>query len=126
MNFCIPDMYEMPHSGNGGFAVQAGGFGGGEHCMFQGEGPGFGYCDSQPLHHLQPPCMEQTWPPNQQFSCAFAGGPPAFKNEFCNRDVPLSHFQYQQQPEFFPEISPDFAHLQWMQGENRRGMASGG
>ncbi|KAJ4923095.1 hypothetical protein JOQ06_024694 [Pogonophryne albipinna] len=121
MNFCIPDMYEMPHSGNGGFAVQGGGFGGGEHCMFQGEGPGFGYCDSQPLHHLQPPCMEQTWPPSQQFSCAFASGPPAFKNEFCNRDVPLSHFQHQQQPEFFPEISPDFAHLQWMQGENRRG-----
>ncbi|KAK5855481.1 hypothetical protein PBY51_005579 [Eleginops maclovinus] len=115
MNYCIPDMYEMPHSGGGGYAVQGGG---GEHCMFQGEGPGFGYCEPQPLHH-HPPCMEQAWPPSQQFSCAYAGGPPVFKSEFCSRDVPLSHFH--QPPDFFPEISPDFSHLQWMQGEHRKG-----
>ncbi|XP_029298817.1 thyroid hormone receptor beta isoform X4 [Cottoperca gobio] len=113
MNYCIPDMYEMPHSGAGGYPMQ----GGGEHCMYPGEAPGYGYCEPQPLHH--PPCMEQAWSPSQHFSCSYAGSPALFKSEFCSRDLPLSHFH--QQPDYFPEITPDFSHLQWMQGEHRKG-----
>ncbi|XP_075306613.1 thyroid hormone receptor beta isoform X4 [Odontesthes bonariensis] len=113
MNFCIQDMYEMPHAGVGGYAVQSGG----EHCMYPGEGPGYGHYEPQPLHH--PPCMEQAWPPSQHYSCAYAAGPSSFKTEFCNMEVPLSHFHHQ--PEYFPEIKPDFSHLQWMQGAHRKG-----
>lgn len=113
MNFCIPDMYEMPHPGVGGYAVQSGG----EHCMYPGEGPGYGQYEPQPLHH--PPCMEQAWPPSQHFSCSYAGGPSSFKSEFSSGDVPLSHFHYQ--PEYFPEVKADFPHLQWMQGAHRKG-----
>jgi len=117
MNFCIQDMYEMPHAGVGGYAVQSGG----ENCMYPGEGPGYGHYEPQPLHH--PPCMEQAWPPSQHYSCAYAAGPSSFKTEFCNMEVPLSHFHHQ--PEYFPEIKPDFSHLQWMQGAHRKGMTSG-
>ncbi|XP_043993606.1 thyroid hormone receptor beta isoform X4 [Gambusia affinis] len=113
MNYCIPDMYEMPHAGVGGYAVQ----GGGEHCMYPGDGAGYGHYEPQPLHH--PPCMEQAWPPGQHYSCSYAAGPSSFKNEFCNVEVPLSHFHHQ--PEYFPEIKPDYSHLQWMQGAHRKG-----
>ncbi|KAM6974958.1 thyroid hormone receptor beta isoform 2-T2 [Tautogolabrus adspersus] len=113
MNYCIPDMYEMPHPGVGGYPVQ----GGGEHCMYPGEGPGYGHCEPQPLHH--PPCMEQTWLPSQHYSCAYSGGPPPFKSEFCSMEIPLSHFHHQ--PEYFPEVKPEFSHLQWMQGAHKKG-----
>lgn len=113
MNFCMPDMYETPHTGVGGFAVQSSG----EHCMYPGESPGYGHYEPQPLHH--PPCMEQAWPPRQHYSCSYTAGPSAFKSEFCNTEVPLSHFHHQ--PDYFPEIKPDFSHLQWMQGVHRKG-----
>ncbi|XP_068431332.1 thyroid hormone receptor beta isoform X1 [Clinocottus analis] len=116
MNYCIPDMYEMPHSGMGGYAVQ----GGGEHCMYSGEGPG--YCEPQPLHHPplhHPPLMDQPWPPGQHCSCSYAGGSPDFKSEYCSMEIPLSHFHHQ--PEYFPEIRPDFSHLQWMQEVHKKG-----
>lgn len=116
MNYCISDMYEMPHTGVGCCAVQ----GGGEHCMYPGEGPGYGHYEPQPLHH--PPCMEEVWPTSQRYSCSYAGGPPVFKSEFCSMEIPLSHYQYQ--PEYFPEIKPDFSHLQWMQDAHKKGMTS--
>ncbi|XP_023268963.1 thyroid hormone receptor beta isoform X2 [Seriola lalandi dorsalis] len=116
MNYCIPDMYEMPHVGVGGYAMQGGG---GEHCMYPGEGPGYGHCEPQPLHH-HPPCVEQAWLPGQHYSCSYAGGgPPVYKSEFCSMEIPLSHCHHQ--PEYFPEIKPDFSHLQWMQGAHRKG-----
>lgn len=117
MNYCIPDMYEMPHVGVGGYTMQ----GSGEHCMYSGEGPGYGHCEPQPLHH--PPCMEQAWLPSQHYSCSYAGVPPVFKSEFCGMEIPLSHCHHQ--PEYFPEIKPDFSHLQWMQGAHKKGMLSG-
>lgn len=95
--------------------------GGGEHCMYPGEGPGYGHCETQPLHH--PPCMEQAWPASQHYSCSYAGGPAVFKSEFCSMEIPLSHYHHQ--PEYFPEIKPDFSHLQWIQGAHRKGMAWG-
>ncbi|XP_035849020.1 thyroid hormone receptor beta isoform X3 [Sander lucioperca] len=119
MNYCIPDMYEMPHSGLGGYSAQ----GGGEHCMYAagkgltGYGPGYGHCEPQPLHH--PPCMEQAWPPSQHYSCSYAGGPPVFKSEYSSIEIPLSHYHHQ--PEYFPEIKSDFSHLQWMQGAHQKG-----
>ncbi|XP_031709666.1 thyroid hormone receptor beta isoform X5 [Anarrhichthys ocellatus] len=114
MNYCIPDMYEMPHSGMGGYTVQ----GGGEHCMYSGEVPGYGHCEPQPLHH--PPCIDQqAWPPSQHYSCSYAGGSPVFKSEFCSMEIPLSHFHHQ--PEYFPEIKSDFSHLQWMQEVHKKG-----
>lgn len=116
MNYCIPDMYEMPHPGVGGYPMQ----GGGEHCMYPGEGPGYGHCEPQPLHH--PPCMEQSWPPSQHYSCSYAGGPPPFKSEFCSMEIPLSHFHHQ--PEYYPEIKPEYSHLQWMQGPHKKGTRS--
>lgn len=117
MNYCMQDMYDMPHAGMGGYTVQ----GGGEHCMYTGEGPGYGHCEPQPLHHL--PCMEQAWPPSQHYSCSYAGGPPVFKSEFCSMEIPLSHFHHQ--PEYFPEINTDISHLQWMQGADKKGTTSG-
>ncbi|KAI3358940.1 hypothetical protein L3Q82_014741 [Scortum barcoo] len=102
----------MPHSGIGGYTVP----GGGEHCMYPDERPGYGHCEPQPLHH--PPCMEQAWPPIQHYSCSY-GDPPVFKSEYCSVEIPLSHFHHQ--PEYFPEIKPDFSHLQWMQGVHRKG-----
>ncbi|XP_038580230.1 thyroid hormone receptor beta isoform X4 [Micropterus salmoides] len=113
MNYCIPHMYEMPHAGVGGYMVQ----GDGEDCKYPGEGLGYGHCETQPLHHL--PCMEQAWPPSQLNSCLYAGGPPVFTSEFCSMEIPLSHFHHQ--PEYFPEIKPDFSHLQWMQGAHKKG-----
>uniref|UniRef100_A0AAQ5Y594 Thyroid hormone receptor beta n=1 Tax=Amphiprion ocellaris TaxID=80972 RepID=A0AAQ5Y594_AMPOC len=113
MNYCIPDMYEMPHASIGGYPVQ----GGGEHCMYPGEGPGYGHCEPQPLHH--PPCMEQAWPPSQHYSCSYTAGPPVFKSEFCSMEIPLSHFHHQ--PQYYPEIKPEFSHLQWMQGAHKKG-----
>lgn len=117
MNYCIPHMYEMPHAGVGGYMVQ----GDGEDCKYPGEGLGYGHCETQPLHHL--PCMEQAWPPSQLNSCLYAGGPPVFTSEFCSMEIPLSHFHHQ--PEYFPEIKPDFSHLQWMQGAHKKGMTPG-
>ncbi|GLD62594.1 thyroid hormone receptor beta isoform X4, partial [Lates japonicus] len=105
-------MYEMPHVGVGGYTMQ----GSGEPCMYPGEGPGYGHCEPQPLHH--PPCMEQAWLPSQHYSCSYAGGPPVFKSEFCSMEIPLSHCHHQ--PEYFPEIKPQFSHLQWMQGVHKK------
>ncbi|KAM8840384.1 thyroid hormone receptor beta isoform 2-T2 [Spinachia spinachia] len=114
MNYCIPDMYEMPHSGMGGYTAP----GGGDTCMYSGEGPGYGPPEPQPLHH--PPCTEQSaWPPGGHYSCSYAGGPPAFKSEFCGMEIPLSHFHHQ--PQYFPEIKPDFSHLQWVQDAHKKG-----
>lgn len=118
MNYCIPDMYEMPQAGMGGYMVQ----GGGEQCMYAGEGSGYGHCEPQPLHH--PPCMEQAWQPSQQYSCSYAGGPSVYKSEFCSMEFPLSHFNHQ--PEYFTEIKPDFSHLQWLQGAHKKGITSRG
>ncbi|XP_026155491.1 thyroid hormone receptor beta isoform X3 [Mastacembelus armatus] len=112
MNYCIPDVYDMPHAGVGGYTMQ----GGGEHCMYPGEGPGYGYCEPQPLHHL--PCMEQAWTSSQHYSCSYAAGPQVFKSEFCSMESPLSHFHHQ--PEYLSEIKPDFS-LQWMQGAHKKG-----
>lgn len=114
MNYCLPDVYDAVHAGAGVYPAQ----GGGEHCMYRGEGPGYGpHCESQPLHH--PPCAEPPWHPGQHYSCSYAAGPPVFKNEFCGVDVPLGHFH--PPPEFFPEIKADFSHLHWMQGAHKKG-----
>uniref|UniRef100_A0A672IBX7 Thyroid hormone receptor beta n=1 Tax=Salarias fasciatus TaxID=181472 RepID=A0A672IBX7_SALFA len=106
MNYCIPDVYDV-----GGHPAPGGGGGGGEHCMYPGEGPGYGHYESQPLHH--PPCVEPPWLPGQHYSCSYAAGPPAF----CGVDVPLGHFHHQ--PDFYPEVKPDFSHLHWMQGHKK-------
>uniref|UniRef100_A0A665TLN3 Thyroid hormone receptor beta n=1 Tax=Echeneis naucrates TaxID=173247 RepID=A0A665TLN3_ECHNA len=113
MNYFLPEMYEMPHVGVGGYSVQ----GGGEPCMYPGEGPGYGHCEPLPLHH--PPCMEQAWLPNQHYSCSYTGGPPVFKSEFCSMEIPLTHCHHQ--PEYFPETKTDFSNLQWMQGAHKKG-----
>nr|XP_040044414.1 thyroid hormone receptor beta isoform X4 [Gasterosteus aculeatus aculeatus] len=115
MNYCIPDMYETAPSGMGGYTAP----GSGETCMYSGGGPGYGHPEPQPLHH--PPCMEQSaWPLGGHYSCSYAAaGPPAFKSEFCSMEIPLSHFHHQ--PEYFPEIKPDFSHLQWMQDAHKKG-----
>ncbi|KAG5279988.1 hypothetical protein AALO_G00083710 [Alosa alosa] len=78
MNYCMPDMYEMPHGVAGGFPVQGGrggGGGGGEYCMHGGEGTSFGNCEPQRLHH-HPPCMEQQWPPGPAYSCPYPRAGP--------------------------------------------------
>lgn len=111
MNYCVQDMYETPHVGMGGYTMQ----GGGEHCMYPGE---YGHCEPPSLHHL-PPCVEQAWLPAQHYSCLYAGGPPVFKSEFCGAEMPLSHCHHQN--EYFPEIIPDFSHLQWMEGAHKKG-----
>lgn len=122
MNYCIPDVYEMPHMGGmGGYGVP----GGGEHCMYAagGEGPVYGHhCEPQRLHH--PPCMEPAWPPppSQHYSCSYAGGPPVFKNEYCGVEIPLGHYHHQ--PDYFADIKNDISHLQWMQGAHKRGTRS--
>lgn len=118
MNYCIPDVYEMPHMGMGGYGMPAGG----EHCMYSGEGPIYSHCEPQRLHH--PPCMEPTWPPPpaQHYSCSYSAGPPVFKNEYCGVEIPLGHFHHQ--PEYFPDIKSDISHLQWMQGAHKRGTST--
>lgn len=93
--------------------------GGGEYCMYPGEGPGFGHCEPQPLHH--PPCVEQAWPHGQHYAWSHAGGPPVFKSDFCSMEVPLSHFH--QQSDYFSDGKPKFSHLQWMQGGHKKGMS---
>lgn len=114
MNYYIPDMYEAPHAGVGGYAMQTGG----EACLYPGEGSGYGHCEPQPLHH--PPCLEQAWAPGQHYSCVYAEGAAGFKNEFCGMEIPLSHFHHQ--PEYYSEIKPDFSHLPWVQGVHKKGM----
>lgn len=115
-NYRVADMYEVPHAGMGGFAVP----GGGEHCMYGGEGPGYNHCEPQRLHH--PPCMEQAWPPGQHYSCSYAG-PPVYKSECCGVEIPLSHFH--PQPEYFPEIKAELSYLPWIQEGQRRGTSPG-
>lgn len=109
-------MYEVPHAGLGGYAVP----GGGEHCMYAGEGPGYQPCEPQRLHH--PPCMEQAWPPGQHYACSYAA-PPGYKSECCSVEIPLSHFH--PQPEYFPEIKAEISYLPWIQGGNKRGTSPG-
>ncbi|XP_017577274.1 thyroid hormone receptor beta isoform X2 [Pygocentrus nattereri] len=113
MNYCMSDMYELPHGANGGYTVP----GGGEYCMYGGEGPAFGHCEPQPLHH-HPPCMEQAWPNNQPYACAYAGSNNVFKSEFCSMEVPLSHYH---QPDYFSDSRPDFAQMQWIQAPHKKG-----
>lgn len=116
MNYCMPDMYEMPHGVAGGYQVQGGG--GGEYCMYGGEGTSFGHCEPQPLHH-HPPCMEQPWPPGQAYGCPYPPGPgPVFKSEYCNMEVSLSHYH---QPDYYGDGRTDFSQMQWMQGSHKRG-----
>lgn len=117
-DYCLADMYEGPHAGMGGYAAM----GGGEHCMYGGEGPGYNPCERlhQRLHH--PPCMEQAWPPSQHYSCSYAA-PPVYKSECCSMEIPLSHFH--PQPEYFPEIKPEFSYLPWIQDGHKRGTSSG-
>lgn len=106
MNYCIPDMYDLPHAGFGGYGSQADG----DHCMYPGQG-------TQPLHH--PPCVDPAWPPSQLYSC-YDGDPAVFKSELYSVDL------YQQQPEFFPELRADFSHLQWLQGDHKKGTETRG
>uniref|UniRef100_A0A3B1J375 Thyroid hormone receptor beta n=1 Tax=Astyanax mexicanus TaxID=7994 RepID=A0A3B1J375_ASTMX len=99
MNYCMPDMYDLQHGGGGGYTVP----GGGEYCMYGGEGPVYGHCEPQPLHHHPPPpppCMEQAWPPSHAYPCAYPPTNPVFKSEFCSMELPLSHFH---QPEYFSD-----------------------
>lgn len=117
MNYCMPDMYEMPHGMAGGYPVP----GGGEYCMYGGDGSNFGHCESQPLHH-NPPCVEQAWQPSQPYPAvypgSYPGGNPAFKSEFCTMEVPLSHYQH---PDYFSEGRPDFSQMQWIQLPHKKG-----
>uniref|UniRef100_A0A674NGI7 Thyroid hormone receptor beta n=1 Tax=Takifugu rubripes TaxID=31033 RepID=A0A674NGI7_TAKRU len=112
MNYCMTDMYEVPHARVGGYTVP----GGGEHCMYGSEGPGYSHCEPQRLHH--PPCMEQALPPGQHYSCLYAA-PPVYKSECCSVDIPLSHFP--PQPEYFPETKADNFYLPWIPGGHKRG-----
>ncbi|XP_054619228.1 thyroid hormone receptor beta isoform X1 [Dunckerocampus dactyliophorus] len=113
MNYCIPDMYEMSHAVVGEYTIQAGG----EPCLYQSEGLGYGHCEPQPLHH--PPCMEQSWLSSQHYTCLYGGAPSAFKGDFCSMEVPLNNFHLH--PEYFPDIKSDLSHLQWMQGSHKKG-----
>ncbi|XP_076013344.1 thyroid hormone receptor beta isoform X3 [Genypterus blacodes] len=105
MNCCMQETYKMPHCELGDCMVQEGG----EYCMYPSEGPGFGHCEPQPLHH--PPCMH--------YACFYDGGPPVFKNDCYSMEVPLSHFQ--PQSDYFSDGKPEFSHLQWMQGRRKKG-----
>ncbi|CAB1320756.1 unnamed protein product, partial [Coregonus sp. 'balchen'] len=118
MNYCMPDMYEMPHGVGGGYPMQ----GGGEYCMYGGDGPG-GYCEPQPMHPIHPPCMEQAWPPSQPYACSYPGPNPVFKSEYCNMEVPLGHYHHQ--PDYYSEGKPDFSHMQWMQEVNKKECSGG-
>ncbi|KAK2864598.1 hypothetical protein Q7C36_003752 [Tachysurus vachellii] len=117
MNYCMPDMYEMPHGMAGGYTVP----GGSEYCMYGGDVSAFGHCESQPLHH-NPSCMEQAWPPGQPltgvYSGTYPGTNPAFKSEYCTMEVPLSHYQ---QPDYFSDDRPDFSQMQWIQVPHKKG-----
>ncbi|XP_070995881.1 thyroid hormone receptor beta-like isoform X2 [Oncorhynchus clarkii lewisi] len=116
MNYCMPDMYEMPHGVGGGYPMQ----GGGEYCMYGGDGPGgYGHCEPQPMHQIHPPCMEQAWPPSQPYACSYPGPNPVFKSEYCTMEVPLSHYNHQ--PDYYSEGKSDFSHMQWMQEVNKKG-----
>ncbi|KAL4629677.1 thyroid hormone receptor beta isoform X2 [Arapaima gigas] len=119
MNYCMSEMYEMPHSTGGGCPV-AGGYtahgSGSEYCMYGGEGPGFGHCEPHPSHHAT--CMEQAWPASQPYACAYPSANPVFKSEFCSMEVPLSHYH---QPDYFSEGKADFSQMQWMQGPHKKG-----
>ncbi|XP_053719207.1 thyroid hormone receptor beta isoform X2 [Synchiropus splendidus] len=101
MNYCIPDMYEIPQVS--GYMVQ----GGSDHCLYSGDGSGY---ETQPLHH--PPCMEQPWPHGQHYPC-FGGS--SFKSEFCGMDIPVNRLHHP------PEYFPDFSHLQWIPGAPKKG-----
>lgn len=119
MNYCMPDMYDIGHGVNGGYAVPSGG----EYCMYDCEGPGFTRCEPQPLHH-HPPSMEQAWSPNHPYGCPFTGvNPNMFKSEFCSMEVPLSHYP---QPDYYSDGRPDFSQMQWMQGPHKKGIACTG
>lgn len=117
MNYCVPDMYEMPHGMAGGYTVQ----GGGEYCMYGGDGSTFGHCESQPLHH-NAPCMDQAWQHSQPYPAvypgAYPGTNPAFKTEFCTMEVPLSHYQ---QHDYFSDGRPDFSQMQWIEVPHKKG-----
>ncbi|XP_046700369.1 thyroid hormone receptor beta isoform X3 [Silurus meridionalis] len=117
MNYCVPDVYGMPHGMAGGYTVP----GGGEYCMYAGDGSTFGHCEPQAIHH-NPTCMEQPWPAGQpypsMYPATYPGSNPAFKNEFCTTEVPLSHFQ---QPDYFSDCRPDFSQMQWIQVQHKKG-----
>ncbi|XP_061912657.1 thyroid hormone receptor beta isoform X2 [Entelurus aequoreus] len=111
MNYCLPDMYEMSHSVVGEYPVQ----GAGDHFVYQSEGFGYEQCEPQPLHH--PPCMEQSWPSGQHYTCLYSGVPPALKSDFCSMEVPQNTFRLHH--EYFPEIKSDLSH--WMQVSHKKG-----
>ncbi|XP_061764361.1 thyroid hormone receptor beta isoform X2 [Nerophis ophidion] len=111
MNYCLPDMYEMSHSVVGEYPVQ----GAGDPFVYQSEGFGYEQCEPQPLHH--PPCMEQSWPSGQHYTCLYSGVPPALKSDFCSMEVPLNQFHLHH--EYFPDIKSDLSH--WMQGSHKKG-----
>ncbi|KAK0131430.1 hypothetical protein N1851_033882 [Merluccius polli] len=112
MNYCMSDVYEVSHGDMGGYFVSSGE----EYCMYPAEAPGFGHCEPQALHH--PPCMEQAWPHSQHYSCSYT---PVFKSEFCSMEIPLSNNHHV--ADYFSGAKSDFSHLQWIQGDDKRGMA---
>ncbi|XP_030644312.1 thyroid hormone receptor beta isoform X1 [Chanos chanos] len=112
MNYCVSDLYEMPHSAAGGYTVP----GGGEYCMYGGEGPSFAHCEPQSLHH--PPCVDQMWPAGQPYVCGYPGNNPVFKSEFCNMGIPLG---LEHQPEYFSDARQDFSQMQWIHGPQKKG-----
>nr|XP_049606392.1 thyroid hormone receptor beta isoform X3 [Syngnathus scovelli] len=109
MNHCIAEISEMYHSMVGDYTIQ----GGGEHCVYAGDGPGYGHCEAQPLHH-HPPCLEHVWPSSQRDHYLHACVPSALKSDFCSTEIPLNHFYHH--PEHSSEMKSDLSHVQWMQG----------
>ncbi|XP_037119350.1 thyroid hormone receptor beta isoform X2 [Syngnathus acus] len=109
MNHCIAEISEMYHSMVGDYTIQ----GGGEHCVYGGDGPGYGHCEAQPLHH-HPPCLEHVWPSSQRDHYLHACVPSALKSDFCSTEIPLSHSYHH--PEHSSEMKSDLSHVQWMQG----------
>ncbi|XP_077446976.1 thyroid hormone receptor beta-like isoform X2 [Stigmatopora argus] len=113
MNYRITDVYEMPHSMIGEYTFQNGG----DHCLYSGEGPGYGQHEPQPLHH--PPCPEQVLPSGQHYNCLYSGASFGIKSDLCSIEVPLNNFHHE--PNHFPENKSDLPYLKWMQGEHKKG-----
>lgn len=114
MNYCISDTCEIPHVSMGS-SIQASV----DPWSYPGEGPEFGHCEPQRLHH--PPCMEQPWLPSQHYMCMYDNGTSLFDSESCNIEMPPSHWHHQ--PEYFPELKADLS--QWMQGMFKKGRSPG-
>ncbi|KAK1785470.1 hypothetical protein P4O66_018838 [Electrophorus voltai] len=111
MNYCIPDVYELPHTTGGGYTVP----GEGEYCVYGGGGPAFGHYEPQLSHH-QSVCAEQPWPPSQLYLGAYNH---TFKSELCSAEVTLSH--YHQGDCFSEQGRQDLSQTQWMQTAHKKG-----